>query len=74
MSLSFIHFGEVIFGGVEGIIDFLRRHGLLARTADCGRYSASKCTVISVFYTESCVKIRSTERPVKNTEVVGNEC
>ena len=37
MSLSLIHFGEVIFGGVKGIIDFLRRHGLLAHTADCGR-------------------------------------
>ena len=35
--------------------------------------SASKCTVLSVFYTESRVKIRSTERPVKNTEVVGSE-
>ena len=31
--------------------------------------SASKCTVLSVFYMESHVKIRSTERAVKNTKV-----
>ena len=35
MSLSLIHFGEIVFGGVDGIIGFLRRHGLLAR---CQRY------------------------------------
>ena len=35
--------------------------------------SASKCTVLSVFHTESRVKIRSTEGAVKNTEVAGSE-
>ena len=35
--------------------------------------SATKCTVLSVFYTESRVKIRSTKRAVKNTEVAGDE-
>ena len=38
MSLSLIHFGEIVFGGVDGVIDFLRRHWLLARTACCQRY------------------------------------
>ena len=35
--------------------------------------SASKCTVLSVFYTESRVKIRSTDKAVKNTEVASSE-
>ena len=38
MELSLIHFGDVVFGGVDGIIDYMRRHGLLARAADCQRY------------------------------------
>ena len=39
------------------------------------RYNStgSKCTVSSIFYTESRVKIRSTERGMKNMEVVGTE-
>ena len=39
----------------------------------CKEGSAPKCTVLSVFYTESRVKIQSTERAVKNTEVTGSE-
>ena len=26
-SLSLIHLGDLVFGGVDGIIDFMRRHG-----------------------------------------------
>ena len=36
-------------------------------------FSASQCTVLSVFYTESRVKIRSMQRALKNTEVAGLE-
>ena len=42
MALSLIHFGDIIFGGIDGIIDYLCCNHLLARTANCGMSSLEK--------------------------------
>ena len=38
MSLSLMQLGPVMFGGVDGIIDYFRQNGLLADSLNCQRY------------------------------------
>ena len=37
--MSFLVIGPVLFGGVAGIIQYLRQRHLLASTCDCSRYN-----------------------------------
>ena len=36
-NMSLLELGPVIFGGTEGIITFMRNHGLLAQSKTCVR-------------------------------------
>ena len=36
--MSLLQLGPVLFGGTPGIIQYFRRHGLLATRMDCSRY------------------------------------
>ena len=42
--MSLMQLGPVMFGGVDGIIDFLRHNGLLACNLDCQRYILLRST------------------------------